>query len=161
MSVHERVVCKLRIAVSKCCVFDTSYFWRVLEPKDTWKILNVKRKEQIFQLLEYPILPSLSQKPLAPRLLVFEYFTYEIAIIKLFSFQVCIYPAERKGCRMKDLAYQKVICSDTAVLPSRDPEAGSPYRVSSPRGSTSSLTPLESVSRPYSPLSVSGALAAR
>jgi len=40
------------------------------------------------------------------------------------------------------------------------PEAGSPFRASSPRGSTPSLTPLESVSRPYSPLSVSGALAA-
>ena len=65
---------------------------------------------------------------------------------------------------MKDQAHHKEIFSDLAVLPSRDqgfPEAGSPFRASSPPGSTPSLTPLESVSRPYSPLSVSGALAAR
>ena len=145
-------------------------FWHIVLLKGTWtkrhlKDIECEKKGANLPTTRIPNSSVLVTKtacdPLAPRLLVFEYFTYEIAIFKLFSFQVCIYPAERKGCRMKDLACQKVICSDTAVLPSRDPEAGSPYRVSSPRGSTSSLTPLESVSRPYSPLSVSGALAAR
>lgn len=65
---------------------------------------------------------------------------------------------------MKDKAHPEETFSDLAVLPSRDqwlPEAGSPFGASSLPGSTPSLTPLESVSRPYSPLSVSGALAAR